>query len=559
MLRIPNPISDLTEVVKIYCDIFPILKSYKDFELDVVSKALIQTSNVTSQGAIGIEALERSTRADRSRDPIYNQSKALCELYRLLGWLQSTTAQTKYIVTYLGEALVNAKDKDNVVEECLIGLSYPNECVEVKANTNLRPFKSILYYLNMNNSLSRDEIIYGVLNIDDDTNAQELESLSKKMIAFRKIRNGLKNELIQIGKKINIKYDPTMGNYTRFPISAIKWANFGEKENNTFIVTQAAKNKFRELTGAQDIRLNTFNKLKKEEQKHLIIYSHLKMLQRFGLSIDEIKMRESYRFLIDNNVIENENILFSPFQLLSYETINKIVPDLIYKDAKEYVYINLTEQDNQRAVREELKLKVDIENKKRDFSKISKLSIYIEINNLLSKTRSSEKTISILYKKYENANKDVFYPLVADLLCVIGFNCKVSRGGQNYERADAIIIDDKYSIPIEIKSPGEETEISVKAIRQALENKIIFLSRQQYKTDNETTSLAIGYNLPNMRSEVFELIEDIHNAFNFNICVLSFTDLLVMAVSVINSGKEISIQNFRTLKGVYNVKKLNNN
>ena len=114
-------------------------------------------------------------------------------------------------------------------------------------------------------------------------------------------------------------------------------------------------------------------------------------------------------------------------------------------------------------------------------------------------------------------------------------------------------------IPIEIKSPGEETEISVKAIRQALENKIIFLSRQQYKTDNETTSLAIGYNLPNMRSEVFELIEDIHNSFNFNICVLSFTDLLVMAVSVINSGKEISIQNFRTLKGVYNVKKLNNN
>ena len=60
-------------------------------------------------------------------------------------------------------------------------------------------------------------------------------------------------------------------------------------------------------------------------------------------------------------------------------------------------------------------------------------------------------------------------------------------------------------------------------------------------------------------SEVFELIEDIHNSFNFNICVLSFTDLLVMAVSVINSGKEISIQNFRTLKGVYNVKKLNNN
>ena len=206
-----------------------------------------------------------------------------------------------------------------------------------------------------------------------------------------------------------------------------------------------------------------------------------------------------------------------------------------------------------------MKLKINIENKKRDLSRIFKFKIYVEIVGILAKTKSSEKTVSILYKKYEEANKDVFYPLVADLLCIIGFNCKVSRCGQNYERADAIIIDDKYSIPIEIKSPGEEREISVKAIRQALENKIIFLSRQHYRTDNETTSLVIGYNLPNLRSEVFELIEDIHNAFNFNISVLSFTDLLVMAVSVINSGKEISIQNFRTLRGVYNVKKFNEN
>ena len=559
MLRIPNPISDLTEVVKIYCDIFPILKTYKDFELDVVSKALIQTSNVTSQGAIGIEALERSTRADRSRDPIYNQSKALCELYRLLGWLQSTTAQTRYIVTYLGEALVNTSNKDEVVEECLLGLSYPNECVEVKADTNLRPFKSILYYINNNNSLSRDEIIYGVLNIDDDTNISELQKLSKKMIEFRSIKNGLKNELIRIGNEINIKYDPTMGNYTRFPISAIKWAHFGEKKNNTFVVTQEAKNKFTELKDFQDFRLNDFNKLKPEGKKHLINYSHLKMIQRFGLKIDESRLRESFRFLLDKGIIKNENLLFSPFQLLSYNTIKDISPELIFKDAKEYYHLDLTDEVRQSTLKEELKLKYSLENKSRDFTKITSLTIYKEIMDLLSKTKSSSKTVSILYENYERANKDVFYPLVADLLCIIGFNCKVSRGGQNYERADAIIIDNNYSIPIEIKSPGEETEISVKAIRQALENKIIFLSRQQYKTDYETTSLAIGYNSPNIRSEVFELIDDIYNTFKFNICVLNFTDLLVLAVSVINSGKEIKIENFRTLRGVYNVKKLTNN
>lgn len=559
MLRIPNPISNLTEVVKIYCDIFPILKSYKDFELDNVSKALIETSNVTSQGAIGIEALERSTRADRSRDPIYNQSKALCELYRLLGWLQSTTAQTKFIVTYLGEALVNAPNKDIVVEECLLGLAYPNECVEVKSDSNLRPFKSILYYLNKNDSISRDEIIYGVLNLENDAQLEILEQYSNEMIEFRKVKNSLKNKLIEMSQAVNVKYDPSWTNYTRFPISAIKWAHFAEKKRNTFVTTQEARNKYSELKSYQDFRLNNFNELSKEERKHLIIYAHLNMLQRFGLTVDENKLRESFRFLVDKEIINNENILFSPFQLLSYETLQELCPDMIFKDALKYEHIDLINKEKQAYVKQSIQLKVSLENKSKDFHKIQELQIYKEITNCLNKTKSSINTVELLYKKYEQANKDIFYPLVADLLCIMGFNCKVSRGGQNYERADAIILDENYSIPIEIKSPGEELEISVKAIRQALENKIIFLSRQQYKTDKETTSLAIGYNQPNLRSEVFELISDIYETFNFNIGVLNFKDLLIMAVSVINSKKEIKIENFRTLRGVCNVKKLTAN
>lgn len=559
MLRIPNPISNLKEVVKIYCDIFPILKSYKDFELDNVSKALIETSNVTSQGAIGVEALERSTRADRSRDPIYNQSKALCELYRLLGWLQSTTAQTKFIVTYLGEALVNAQNKDIVVEECLLGLAYPNECVEVKSDSNLRPFKSILYYLNKNDSISRDEILYGVLNLDNDEQLEILEKYSNEMIEFRKVKNSLKNKLIKMGEEANVKYNPSWTNYTRFPISAIKWARFAVKKKNTFVSTQEAKSKYNELKNYQDFRLNDFNELKPDEKKHLIIYSHYNMLQRFKLETDENKVRDSYRFLVDRKIIKNENILFSPFQLLSYETLKELCPEIIYKDALQYEHLDLVNKDKQLFVKETIQLKVSLENKTRDFRKIIELPIYKKIYSYLNKTKSSDKTVNFFYKEFEHANKEVFYPLVADLLCIMGFNCKVSRGGQNYERADAIILDDKYSIPIEIKSPGEELEISVKAIRQALENKIIFLSRQQYQTDNETTSLAIGYNPPNARSEVFELIEDIYKTFSFNIGVLNFKDLLVMAVSVINSGKEIKIENFRTIRGVCNVKKLTAN
>lgn len=100
------------------------------------------------------------------------------------------------------------------------------------------------------------------------------------------------------------------------------------------------------------------------------------------------------------------------------------------------------------------------------------------------------------------ATQPVFYPLIADLFCILGFNCTATRAGINYERWDAIAIDDDFTIPIEIKSPSEEEYISIKAVRQALENKIILLSRKTYNTDWDTVSLAVGYHMLHDRAEV---------------------------------------------------------
>ena len=93
----------------------------------------------------------------------------------------------------------------------------------------------------------------------------------------------------------------------------------------------------------------------------------------------------------------------------------------------------------------------------------------------------------------------------------LGFKTRVTREGDVNLRFDATIIDDYDSIPIEIKSPREDREINIKAIRQALENKIILLSRHFYKTRNETTSLAVAFEYPPTRSDVYELISDIKN------------------------------------------------
>ena len=161
--------------------------------------------------------------------------------------------------------------------------------------------------------------------------------------------------------------------------------------------------------------------------------------------------------------------------------------------------------------------------------------------------------VQALATQHEADNQDVFYPLIAEIFCLLGFDCQKSRQGVNYARADAIIIDPKESIPIEIKSPGEEFEISVKGVRQALENKVILLSRKNYPTTPRTTSLVVGFNRPNERSEVHELIEDIHKAFGVRVAVLDFRSLLRLAVTTVLSEKKVSIPNFQIIKGVVDV------
>ena len=113
-----------------------------------------------------------------------------------------------------------------------------------------------------------------------------------------------------------------------------------------------------------------------------------------------------------------------------------------------------------------------------------------------------------------------------------------------------MIVHKEQSIPIEIKSPGEETELSVKAIRQAVENKVILLSRKQFPTLDKTTTLAVGYNPPNERSEVRELIDDVFTAYRFNVGAIDIRSLAALALEAARAGKKLSVEGLFTMKGV---------
>lgn len=177
------------------------------------------------------------------------------------------------------------------------------------------------------------------------------------------------------------------------------------------------------------------------------------------------------------------------------------------------------------------------------------------IQQTLDNSHTKAEFLEVAKQVLEHMNFE-FYDIIGLILKHIGFeNARVSRGGDTNNRIDAIIIDNENSIPIEIKSPGESKEINIKSIRQACENKVIILSRKFYKTTNDTTSLAIAFRYPPERSDVYELIEDIKKAYQFNIGIIDIDDLLSLVWDLSEGIGELDFNYFNTFSGKFNYDK----
>lgn len=165
-------------------------------------------------------------------------------------------------------------------------------------------------------------------------------------------------------------------------------------------------------------------------------------------------------------------------------------------------------------------------------------------------SEGKEVCIRQVIKNISSYDISEFYGLIGESLEVIGFEkVIVSREGDTNNRMDAIIVEEETSIPIEIKSPAEVEYINVKSIRQALENKIVLLSRKFYPTKKEISSLAIGYLYPNKRSDVFELIDNIYGSFKINIGIIDFETIISLRWDAEVDGKNFNLNQIRKLKG----------
>jgi hypothetical protein len=224
VLRFPNPGSDLNRFLQTFTIIYKELNGSNNFSHDDSRDAAIRHGLVSSSGAIGEEAVRRSTRVDRSRDPLYNQLKMYSELYRLLGWIKPGTMKTNFNFTelsqYVAESAVDVQFK--IFEECLISIVFPNPLVENKSGNESRPFPIILKVAEaLHKVIFRDEIIVGIYPLHSDRTIDKIDEIVKALSKLRGDSQKLIMAKRELSKSSGIE-ETTLENYTRFPLGIIK-------------------------------------------------------------------------------------------------------------------------------------------------------------------------------------------------------------------------------------------------------------------------------------------------------------------------------------------------
>lgn len=144
----------------------------------------------------------------------------------------------------------------------------------------------------------------------------------------------------------------------------------------------------------------------------------------------------------------------------------------------------------------------------------------------------------------------VIYPLTATLFSLIGLPAVTSNPGDTSSRADVQIKTTHGVIPVEVKSFSEIDIINLKAVQQALENKLFTARQSQAYELNSLSSYAVGFNYPPDRTGILELVEDVYSAFGVSIALISMPKLLELAAQNTFGRDEVNAEQLWFAKGI---------
>ncbi len=339
VLRFPNPSSDTPKFIDVFSTLFRELSGKEGFSHDNSRDAIIKHGLVSSSGAIGREAVKRSVRDDRSLDPLYNQLKMYSELYRMLGWLRPGTMNTNFNFTELSEYVALSADnlKLRIFELCLLSIVFPNPLVENKSGNSIRPFPLILRLARLlDNCIFRDEIIIAVFTLTNDKRGNVLNELVRKIKEVRKSTKQLFAAKSKLSTASGIA-EPTLENYTRFPLGSLKGTGWFESNSIRGIYEKPLIGYelqrrgillLEQIENLVDVRYNEIAEFKLEERGAFALGTHYIFLQRCGFDISAYKevleeLKNLSRGILEKlGVSDFKQTLYSPIQQSTQRDIN---------------------------------------------------------------------------------------------------------------------------------------------------------------------------------------------------------------------------------------------
>jgi len=570
MLRFPNPGSTISNFVAVYTAAFERLHG-QVVTLDDIVGATVDANMATSSGYMGAEAIARSTRLDRTRDPLYNQLKMYAELFRSLGWLHPTERSAlNYTFTLLGRQLVAAGPYYlPLFGETVLGISYPSHVLTVQGEHDLRPLAFILQtMLACGDALSRDEMIVGPLSARSDRQPGAAAVMATFVEGLRLNPKTIQDAIERLSEERHIQIN-TLKNYTRWPIAIMRDCGWTEKVRLKFRkagtfeahrLTEQGKTVARRILTSADIRVDQVDALPFQEKAALSVQAHYNMLERAGFDLEPVSRKLALQTPVFNRALgllgieQTRSLLFSPFQSLSIADIRQIFP------ASEEASTKAREREAAvvgtvvgRGARDHLFVEPKFVRQTHRKEASNTRSLEEELRTLRQHHQSDKEAAAAFATSRAADTRTEFYPLVSELFRALGLQSDYSRPGVNYQRWDACVWLGAVAVPIEIKSPTEEAFLSTKAIRQALENKIVLLARGGLKTSFEITSLIVGYQVPNERGDMSSLIDDIYGSFRIRIGVIDLGTLALLAIRAATDDLTIEGAQLSGLRGFLHV------
>ncbi len=524
-----------------------------------MASAIAEENLMTAYGYAGKRAIAISNNVDTSRDSVIMNAKMYAEVFKFLGWVGCTSEEHSYpiVITYLGAHVAISSNPIPLLIESTFGMTNPNEMFSKTSYFEKnRPMLSILRAIDRLGFIYKHEMCMSAMNCNDDKKSFDI---SMKYIEYLRLNVQNHKEFERIFEEFskNLKMAPTsVDNCTRFPIAKLKDCKLIEdvscyiygRKRTCFKLTNFGKEELYKRLKMYDLRKEEFDAQSFDVQNALIRLGVWSILSRSNFDIDPI-LKDFYSDRkICEKILKGKELLFSPIQVINYPRVCKALSIEIQLHPLKSKKGTVTWEENE--CNKKL-IPIYFKDAVNPLHDKDLLSFFEYVKSLNNKGYSEEQMVSIICNEHKKDNKDIYYPFIALLFRAIGVQCFCSRSGDNGARWDAIIKDNNKSIPIEIKSPSEEEYISVKAIRQACENKIVLLSRQSYPTKREVSSFAVGYGIPNDRADVNSLIKAFENVFKIKIAVFGLRSLLHMAVRAIVKNKSISVENLSNLGGIY--------